>query len=193
MGKTIGITGTPGTGKKTIAPVVASRLGLPCISLNDLASAHGLTREGEPDSDVDTSALGQIFRREHRMPSVVFGHLLPNVLRRSDVSRVIVLRCEPSELRRRLVARGYPPDKVIANVEAELIGLVAMEAYSSFGTDKTAEFDASGSRSAPTVSSIVKSLGREGPSRRVIDWLPSYDSAPRLNALLSGTGKSALT
>lgn len=43
------------------------------------------------------------------------SHLLP-------VDAVIILRCHPTELERRLKERGYASEKIQANVEYEMIG-----------------------------------------------------------------------
>ena len=48
-----GITGTPGTGKKSISPIVAERLRVQCLSLHELASSYHLVRGASGDVDVD--------------------------------------------------------------------------------------------------------------------------------------------
>jgi adenylate kinase len=174
----VGLTGTPGTGKKSVAPIVASSLGLQAVSINDLAGPGGT------DDEVDTKALREIVHAKLRTPSLLYGHLLPYVLDKTNVSRVVVLRCEPTTLKKRIIARGYPPAKVVSNVEAELIGIVAFDAFSKFGPRYTAEVDTthtSPEEAAITAARIV--LGRSTPPRR-IDWSLAYDSAERLSSLL---------
>ena len=85
MGNFFGITGTPGTGKKTIAPLVASKLGIPCISLYDQAVSSGLVRHGDDDTEVDTAALGRFIVKHVSGPALVYGHLLPYVLGGRDL------------------------------------------------------------------------------------------------------------
>ena len=186
MGNFFGITGTPGTGKKTIAPLVASRLGLPCIGLYDQAVSSGLIRQGDNDAEVDTTILGRFILKHVSGPALVYGHLLPYVLGGKEFRRVVVLRCEPKTLKRRLLARGYPPEKAIENVEAELIGVISTDSMTTFGGRKTAEFDTTTSRpgeAARVVSEFLKGSGRPG-SR--IDWTLNYASASKLRSLLSG-------
>jgi len=101
-----GITGTPGTGKKSIAPLVANILGIPHFSLNNIASDLGLIDEEE----VDTSLLAEEIRKINDK-AMLYGHLLPLVLKKMDVIHVIVLRCEPSILKERLYSRGYEKKK----------------------------------------------------------------------------------
>ncbi|MDG6903079.1 MAG: hypothetical protein JRM80_14130, partial [Nitrososphaerota archaeon] len=99
-----GITGTPGTGKKSVAPMVAGSLGVRCLGLNELAKGAGLLKGKE--GLVDTRLLKKHIAAHLKGPAVVYGHLLPYSLDRGRVTRVAVLRCEPAVLKRRLESRG---------------------------------------------------------------------------------------
>jgi len=179
----VGITGTPGTGKKSIAPILASSLGLSCMALNDLARSYGLI-EGD-GSQVDTEALKRRLTVALRHPAVVYGHLFPYVFSRASVERVAVLRCEPTVLKERLLARGYPPRQLVDNLEAELIGLIASDAFRVFGKRKTFEVDTTYFTPAESAASAVEALrGGEEPVPRV-DWTANYDSGLKLRTLLS--------
>jgi len=179
----LGITGTPGTGKKTVAPIVAERLGTQCLNLNELARSHGLV---SPKSGaVDTQKLRARLKRKLSENVVVYGHLLPYAVPSTAVSRVIVLRCEPGVLKQRLRLRGYGPSKIVENVEAELIGIVSSDAYDAYGRAKTREVDttnASPSDVATAVLEIVFSKPSDVPE---IDWTLDYDSGAKLRLLLS--------
>jgi adenylate kinase len=114
---------------------------------------------------------------------------LPYVLAKSQIAKVVVLRCEPAVLRRRLMARGYSGPKITENLEAELIGTIAFDAYATFGTERTTEYDTTHSRPEQTARSVLEFvLGREPPSPRV-DWSPHYDSAAKLRSLLVGRSR----
>jgi adenylate kinase len=124
-------------------------------------------------------------RRRKPGPALVFGHLLPSVLPRVEVARVAVLRCEPMELRRRLRSRGYDGAKIAANIEAELIGLIAAESLEAFGSRKVVELDTTGKRPEASARSVAKALRHGRIPRNPIDWLASYASAEKLTSLLS--------
>ncbi|MDA4121023.1 MAG: adenylate kinase family protein [Thaumarchaeota archaeon] len=186
MGKLVGLTGTPGTGKKTLAPMLAAKLGLSCIGLNELAEVSGLWTKTKAGREVDTEALRRKLVGNQAGPSLIYGHLLPYVLTRRQIAKVVVLRCEPAVLRRRLMARGYPASKIIENLEAELIGTIAFDAYATFGAEKTTEYDTTRSRPEQTARSALEFvLSKEPPSPRV-DWSPHYDSAAKLRSLFMG-------
>lgn len=180
----VGVTGTPGTGKKSVSPILASMLGVPSVGLNEYASAHGIIELGGGEGEVDVRRLRSSFLRNVEPPAVVYGHLLPHVLRGSEVSAVVVLRCVPSVLKKRLIERGYRGDKLRENVEAELLGVLLSESVLSFGrhrirvVDTTRRTPLSAARvAADLISQRLSSLGP--------DWLSRYDSPEKLVSLLS--------
>lgn len=185
MAGIIGITGTPGTGKKSIAPRVAKNLGRTLHSVEALARAYGLTEQSGEETLVDTAKLRRKLHGWPPSPALVFGHLLPQVLDPGAVERVVVLRCDPAVLRRRLELRGYPREKVQENVEAELIGLVSSEAYEAFGEAKTRELDTTRCTPADAAADVAALLDRWARALPRVDWTLSYDSGRKLRSLLS--------
>ena len=180
----LGITGTPGTGKKSVAPIVARSLGVACLGINELARAEGLMKNAGTEGEVDTVLLRRALAKRVKPPAVLYGHLLPYSVDRRRVAKAVVLRCEPSVLKLRLMSRGYPGEKVLDNVQAELIGLLSADTVKSFGRARTFEVDTTYStpaESAAQVVSIAKGgLKGAGP----IDWMPNYDSGTKLRSLL---------
>ena len=176
-----GITGTPGTGKKSAAPIVARSLGVPCLGLNEIARSAGLVRaRAEVDADLLKKALAKLPGRS----AVVYGHLLPYSADRAMVARVAVLRCEPSVLRGRLESRGYAKPKVLENLRAELIGLISADAAQAFGKAKTFEVDTTHSTPSETAEKILSGARGRGKRPAPVDWIPNYDSGAKLRSLL---------
>jgi len=186
----IGVCGTPGTGKKTVSPIVAKLMELPApISINSLA------QRGE--AEVDTALLRRRLLRLDPPRAVLFGHLLPHVLSKSEAGFVAVLRCEPHVLRGRLVGRGYPRAKVTENVEAELIGVVLDECVKRFGADLVHEYDTTSASPRAVAGKIARDAeSAKAPRRKAaagappvwIDWTIGYDSSTKLRSLLAGEG-----
>src|SRR5881396_3732915 len=121
----VALTGTPGTGKSTVAAELARR-GYTVVLLDRFAEEHKLISgfdEARGTKEVDVEALD----RELRVPAKVaflvghYAHLL-------SVNLAVVLRCRPKVLADRLRARGWADAKVRENVEAEAIDAITQEA-----------------------------------------------------------------
>lgn len=181
----IGITGTPGTGKKTIAVLLASRLELDLLDLNTVAKDATISKRRKTELVVDTDRLRSELLRRGTSGAVVSGHLLPEVLTARELGFVAVLRCEPLVLKRRLEARGYDPGKVTANVEAELIGSVLDAAVRAFGPKEVHEYDTTHARPAAIAKKVSEDyLMGAVQSRPWTDWTLGYDSPDKLRLLL---------
>jgi len=176
----VGVTGSPGTGKKSISPLVAAALGLKCLAINDLARKCGALGRG--GSEVDVELLRDRIGREVTGPALLFGHLIPYVLDPRSARKVVILRCDPGVLKTRLARRGYSARKLRENVEAELIGVVSADAYSAFGPN-CFEFDTTRTTPGGAAERVVRLLQKARPAPRV-DWTLGYDSA-KLRSLLS--------
>lgn len=185
MARVYGLTGTPGTGKKSVAPLVSRSLGVEAFSLDELARSHRSLRPAEDGAEVDVARLKAGLLENPPGKSVVYGHLLPYSVPRSLLARVVVLRTEPSVLKERLIRRGYGPDKVIENVEAELIGVVAAETFGAYGPEKAAELVTTYTSPGEAAESAVAAFRGRAPLKERVDWTVNYDSGPKLRSLLS--------
>ena len=127
------MTGSPGTGKNSIGHELADLMGLEFFSINEFAIEAGLGKWRGGEFLVDTKMLkGKI----DPMNRVVSGHLLPYVVPDSKLDFVAILRCSPKELRRRCELRGYARAKIAENLEAEMIGVVAVKSLQEYGRQK---------------------------------------------------------
>jgi len=168
------VTGTPGTGKTTLAKLLSEALGALYISLKDIALKENFTMGRDEERDawiVDVDGLRTYLSKILSCKEVVDTHVVEAVPS-EKISRVVVLRLNPLELRKRLEERGYPAAKIKENVEAEVLGVVAAEAYRIFGDEKVIELDVTG-KSPSDVLSAVLSMLEKGESGSV-DWLEKY-------------------
>ncbi len=135
----IALTGTPGTGKTT----VASRLDidLDVIHLGELIDAEGL-QQGR-DGVRDTVIVDEERLRRHvtDLTDVLFESHLAH---RLDVDRVIVLRCHPSELEQRLRSRGVRERSIQENAQSEALDVILVEAVQRHGEQCIVEIDTTG-------------------------------------------------
>ena len=178
------MTGTPGTGKKTVAPLLAKALGVQCLGINEAARARDLLKKRGDEWEVDTDALRRALHAIST-PVVLYGHLLPNSIDGALVSRAVVLRCEPSMLKRRLAERRYSARKLIDNVESELIGLLSSETFDAFGEEKTFEVDTTTTAAEQVASAVVAVVTGDSEPGPRIDWTLDYDRGEKLRSLLS--------
>ena len=103
------ITGVPGTGKSSVSSLLEER-GYPVIRLVDVIGEYTLSVDTERMTTiVDEERLSREFSPVDGYVEGLLTHFLP-------CDRVVVLRCRPDVLRKRLVDRGYTPVKVDENV-----------------------------------------------------------------------------
>ena len=123
----IAITGTPGTGKTSVATELRS-LGYEVLDINEFIKEKGLLKERDEDRDtfcVDVDSL-DLLLDEYRSKDMIFieGHFSHSV----ECDMIIVLRCSPDVLEKRLRERGYSDAKIKENVQAEIIDVILCEA-----------------------------------------------------------------
>ena len=121
----VAITGTPGVGKSSVSKILAQRF--PVIDIHNYAEKHNLFEEFDEEAgsyNVDVEKLNDSIMSED-LDSTVFldGHLSHFV----DCDIIIVLRCDPHILYKRLKDRGYDEKKVLENVQAEVLDVILSE------------------------------------------------------------------
>ncbi|NPB02695.1 MAG: AAA family ATPase [Methanopyri archaeon] len=174
----VAITGTPGVGKTTVCRVLAER-GFDVVHLNEVArELDAIIEEDEVRRAkvVDLYALRRYVEEwePESEPAFVeshYSHLMP-------VDAVVVIRLHPAELERRLKERGYPPEKIAENLEAEFVGVCFGEAVNvrTGGCGmvrpeaaRVYQIDATGLTKAELADRVLEVL-EEGKGDRV-DWL----------------------
>lgn len=156
----IALTGTPGTGKTTLASLLPWRI----VDINALVKAGlNLGRDEERgclEADMDALAA-RLDEMEQAWPAgepvILEGHLSHHF-----ADRAIVLRLSPSELAIRLEERGYSEAKIRENLEAEALDVILVEAVEM--CSRVDEIDTTG-KSPQEVAGIVGRIILEGLSR----------------------------
>ena len=113
--RSIGVIGTPGCGKTTFC----QQSNLPVIDLADYARKHNCLGEAGVDgaAEMDVEKLSKKWKNPDQL-TLVDGHLAHHL----PVDALLVLRCKPDDLAKRLESRGYSKKKIRANYEVELMG-----------------------------------------------------------------------
>jgi len=129
--KLVIISGTPGTGKTSVSNKISELIDIKVITLNELAISEGLIHDIDQKRDTNiidvdnlvSYVMKKIKELKQRGIKLIiieshFSDIVPNNL----INYAFVLRCEPSVLRKRLEKRGYSKEKIVENLQAEILG-----------------------------------------------------------------------
>jgi adenylate kinase len=175
MAQVTALTGTPGTGKSTVAEAMVGR-GWRCVELNELAHASGAVtgrddERGTDEVDVDLlrDAVASALSSEPEDGRVL---LVSHMAHLRPCDSIVVRRCSPRELGTRLADRGWPEAKVRENVEAEAVGVVLVEAMEVDPPVQVFELDTTHEDATATASAIEDALagGGSGMEAGWVDW-----------------------
>ncbi len=159
----IALTGTPGTGKTSVANVLASKYKI--IALGEFKEARVQYDEERDTYIVDLDYLRKkVAELENDGTVIIEGHYSHDM----PEDMIIVLRCHPDELRRRLAARNYSEYKIMENVEAEAMGLITEEALAHYSEHNVYEIDTTNKEPeevANAVENIIRGNGEEYKNR----------------------------
>ena len=159
-----GITGTPGTGKSLVGSELARR-GHTVVHLTTTVGPYGIGDDEDRDAriiDVDRWAAEFVpvdgFVEGH------LAHLLP-------CDRIVVLRCRPDELKKRLSRRKYREAKIRENADAEAIDVCLIETVENFSPEQILELDTTERNVASCADQIEGFVKSEIPAGfGTIDW-----------------------
>jgi adenylate kinase len=162
----VAVTGTPGTGKTTATQHLDTDLDV--IHLNDVVEDEGLYTEVDEARDSKVADLEAVREWLDSRDDILVESHLAHLL---DVDRVVVLRCAPGELERRLVERGEPTEKAQENAESEALDVILSESVRNHGEDDVYEIDATERDPEDVAAAIERVLsGGRDPSAGEVDF-----------------------
>lgn len=148
------ISGTPCSGKTTISEALSSTLNYDLIKINDLAIENDLVLGIDDEKGykiIDIDALDELLLEVISDDLIVEGHL-SHLCHGAD--KMIILRCRPEILEKRLALREYSEAKIRENLEAEALGVCSAESLDIY-EDKVYELDVSDLSVGEAVSAIT--------------------------------------
>jgi len=157
----IALTGTPGTGKTSVAKILARR-GWVHLELNKLVKKEKLYSGFDRKRKtwiVDEKKLKKFakkFIQKNSEKNIVVDSHISHILPEKFFSKVFVLRCEPKILEKRLKGKNWSKEKIRENAEAEIIGLIEWEARKK--QKKVFSVDTTKISVAAAASGILKKL-----------------------------------
>ena len=172
------ITGTPCTGKTTIAKALTARLHAEYINLTDYAKTYNLTLGEDKERNtliIDEkkmhTKLAQTINTADKANIIVDGHYAAAVTPTELVSNVFVLRRNPKELKQFMEKCGFEGAKLWENLSAEILDVCFVEALQT-QPGKVCELDATGKTVEAIVSEMMDVLEKGKKCYTgFVDWL----------------------
>jgi adenylate kinase len=160
--KLIILTGTPGTGKSTVASHLKSEQGISIIEISMIIQEQELFLGYDHRREtliLDESAVNKYLKMQLDPLEEVWivGHSVQFPVLQ-PAQWVVVLRCEPGVLRKRLERRGYSSEKINENVEAEIMQICLEEAQAFFTKATLIEVDTTTKSNEDVVKEIFAQI-----------------------------------
>lgn len=133
MKKIIVVTGTPGTGKTTVAMMLAKKTGWKYIDVNSVIDKHKLSEGYDRKKKckiIDVKKLNKTMLKiiKESEESLVIDSHMAHYIPASAVDACVVTKCNLKLLNRRLKKRNYGDKKVRENLDCEIFDVCRMEA-----------------------------------------------------------------
>ncbi len=184
MGKNrlvIGISGTPGTGKTFITSILKEKLSAFSINLTEIALKNDFITKADNERHTKVANFEKLIPfieksiKSHSGNLIIEGHyadIIPDPL----LSFLIILRTKPQILEQRLIEKGFPPQKVLENVQSEILGSCTSSALERHDKEKIYEIDTS-LNPPKTIIKKIQSLVETQPPSNVgqINWMQELD------------------
>ena len=153
----IALTGTPGIGKTSISEVLRQK-GFEVVDINNVAFENGFFVGVDEERDskiVDIKKIDNYIKKHYAKKDTVFfdshiSHLL------KSVEKVIVFRCHPDELAKRLTAKKWKKEKIKENIEAEILDVILCETLEHHSEENVFEIDTTNKSIDEVASSVVE-------------------------------------
>ncbi|MFP4112281.1 MAG: AAA family ATPase [Candidatus Woesearchaeota archaeon] len=160
----IAVTGTPGTGKTTLAKKLAKRLGYKLFDVNKFLDENKSAISGfdyNRDSKIiDVNKLTKDIKRfikENDIRDIVIDSHMSHILPKNIVDLVIVARTNLKVLKKRLEKRKYSKEKVRENLDSEIFEICLNETIEK--KHKFIQIDTTNNIDRSHLSEIVKFMG----------------------------------
>jgi adenylate kinase len=186
------ITGTPCTGKTTVAKQLASQLEAQYVNLTELATTKNLiqgTDKKRNTAIIDEKRMKQtiaaIIKHSDKNDIIIDGHYAVNVVPEWLITHVFVLRRNPVELKKLMEQRGFSGQKLWENLAAEILDVCLVEALNVIKKGKICEVDASNKSAKEVIGEILDVLDeRRECCVGIVDWLGTLEKEGLLEEYL---------
>lgn len=178
MSKIIVISGTPGTGKTTVASILAKKIRGIHIDISEFVLKEKIYKEVDKKRETVIADLDKLLPKLREIikstnsPIIIEGHYA-EIVPSKFVNAAIILRTHPKELEKRLKRKNFKESKIRENVQAEILGVCSYNAINAYEKEKIYEIDTTSKTPHETVNIILKILEGKGENYKIgkIDWL----------------------
>jgi len=126
------VTGTPGTGKTTVAKQLAKEKHYQYLDLNEFSRIAGAIEGKDEERDTmivdEEKVVKALVNAIKKDPKVVIDGHFSHEIPAKYVEKCIVTKTKLDELKKRLEKRGYSAAKVKENMDAEIFDTCQQEA-----------------------------------------------------------------
>jgi adenylate kinase len=181
------ITGTPSTGKTTVAKKLAELLNHRHIEVAKVIVEEKLYKGLDKIRGsfiVDVKRARKFFSAyltEHR--DVILDSHVVEIFPRKLIDKVLVLRVHPLLIFKRGIEKGWSLEKCLENAQAELLGVCLFDTLRFYGRKRVWQVDST-CRSVEEVVAESLSILQGKRRRGRIDWLTKLEKEGRLDLLL---------
>ncbi len=134
MGKVIIVSGSVGSGKTTVAKILAKRLKARFVDVKRIIEEHKEVVVGydkqRKTKEVDIKKLNKIVLKiiKNTKGKVVIDSHMSHYLPKRVVDLCIICKCNLKELKKRLQKRKYHAEKIRENLDADIFDVCLVEA-----------------------------------------------------------------
>jgi len=179
-GRAILVTGTPGTGKTTVSRLLAKAVHAKYVSPEILLPRKGIdyTYDERRKTCIVSirrlrSSLASLAGRTDR-GLIIDSHIAFKITSSPKLQRVIVLRCNPAVLERRLKRKHWSKRKISENVLAEILDICLWNAVQNYGWRRISEIDTTDKRPSRVLQLAIRALKqRKVRKQPKAQWLSS--------------------
>lgn len=175
----VAVLGAPASGKTVFAKKLSERLGCYYVNVNQLSLEKGyiIEKDFERDSYVldEGKVREELLRILEERGCLIVETITPYAIPKDSVAFVVVVRCRPSVLLKRLRERGYSREKVRENLEYEAIDGPLFDAMELAPEERIIEVDGCEGNLDEELERILKFKGSMGRFNWTEDFMTILD------------------
>lgn len=126
------VSGTPGTGKTTLAKKLAEKINYKYIDVKRLITINKISKTYDKKRKcniVDTTKLNKLLIKKIKSnPNIIIDSHLSHYIPKKYVDLCIITKCNLKILEKRLKKRRYNKDKIRENLDCEIFDICFNEA-----------------------------------------------------------------